>query len=307
MYYKFEYFHELDRTQRADIFLTSTIDGVSRAALKKRLTSLVVNGKAAKLSLELKSGDIVEVELNEPELDIDFFKPNDIELDIIYEDDHTIVINKPQGLVVHPAVGHPDDTLVNALVHKYTLTGSEEIPERAGIVHRLDKDTSGVILVAKTEAALEYYSSQFADHSARKVYYAIVKGKIFPLTGRIETFQSRDRANRKRYKDTTDANGKVAITDYEVIEHFQGYTYIKMMPKTGRTHQLRVHFSGKGWPILGDPIYSRKDNNFPETTLMLHAQKLEIKLFETKATVRFRADIPERFEAMLEVLRRDYP
>lgn len=304
MNYKFQYSE--DESLRADLFLVKVIENITRSSLKNRLLSLKVNNKNVKPSCVLNSGDIIEVELAKPASEIDFLKANKIELDIVYEDEDTIIINKEQGLVVHPAVGHPDNTLVNALNYKAEQDGNINLPERAGIVHRLDKDTSGLILVAKNNAALEYYLEQFANREVKKVYYAIVKGKVFPHKDTIETYQTRDPKNRKKFADSKTEQGKLAITDYEVIENFRNYSLVKLMPLTGRTHQLRVHLSGRGWPILGDPVYARKDNNFSHAKLALHAGELEFRLFSNKEIMKFTAELPKSFELLLEQLKKAY-
>jgi 23S rRNA pseudouridine1911/1915/1917 synthase len=289
--------HTVDESETAGIRLDKYISDklliITRSQLKARLAKVLVNGIQAKLSKKINPGDELEISITAPpHPDI---SAEDIKLDIIYEDKNVIVINKPQGMVVHPGSGINSGTLINALlfyVKELKANFNEEI--RPGIVHRLDKDTSGVIITAKNPFAHEYLSTQFRKRKSKKVYLSIVKGQPQYSNYEIDTFISRDPKNRKRFK-VSNNTGKRSVTEYEILRAYNNYTFLRMKPKTGRTHQLRVHACSMGCPILGDPIYSRSDARFPEITLMLHAFKLYIKLPGEDNTRLFRAPIPARF------------
>jgi 23S rRNA pseudouridine1911/1915/1917 synthase len=286
---------------RIDKYLADVIQMLTRSRIKQQVASLLVNEEQAKLSKQVKAGDRVEVLLLEQPPQV--IEPEPIPLDILYEDDSLIVVNKDQGVVVHPAQGNYHGTLIQGIMH-YCLSLSKSFPDqriRPGIVHRLDKDTSGVVLVAKNPHVLEHVSLQFRKRSIEKGYLAIVKGTPFPLEETIETFIVRDKVHRKRFS-TSESEGKKAVTSYKVLKRFDSYSFIKLVPKTGRTHQLRVHMQQKGTPIVGDPLYARKDAAFPEETLLLHAYKLTIKMPDSGVQKKFRAPLPARFKKMIRIL-----
>ncbi len=286
---------------RIDKYLSDVIRILTRSQLKQHVESVLLNEEPVKLSKQVKSGDRVEVLLSEQPPQV--IEPEQIPLDILYEDDSLIVVNKEQGVVVHPAQGNYHGTLIQGIMH-YCLTLSRSFPDqcvRPGIVHRLDKDTSGVVLIAKNQQALEHVSLQFRKRTIEKVYLAIVKGNLFPLEDTIKTLIVRDKIHRKRFS-TSESEGKRAVTSYRVLKRFDSYSFIKLVPKTGRTHQLRVHMLHRGTPILGDPIYARKDSVFPEETLLLHAYKLTIRMPGTNVKKTFRAPLPERFKKMIRNL-----
>jgi 23S rRNA pseudouridine1911/1915/1917 synthase len=288
---------------RIDKYLSDVIGILTRSQLKQHIESVLLNEEPVKLSKQVKSGDRVEVLLSEQTPQV--IEPEQIPLDILYEDDSLIVVNKEQGVVVHPAQGNYHGTLIQGIMH-YCLTLPGSFPDqrvRPGIVHRLDKDTSGVVLIAKNQQALEHLSLQFRKRAAEKVYLAVVKGSPFPLVDTIETLIVRDKIHRKRFS-TSESEGKKAVTNYRVLKRFDSYSLIKLVPKTGRTHQLRVHMLHRGTPILGDPIYARKDPTFPEETLLLHAYKLTIRMPGTNTKKTFRAPVPERFKKMIRNLSR---
>ncbi len=284
---------------RIDRYISETLGIFSRSQVKRRVLHILVNGKEVKLGRRLRPGDLLEVFfIDPPEVDL---SPEAIELDIIFEDRNVLVINKPPGMVVHPGSGNHSGTLVNALLHYCGELkdnfGAETI--RPGIVHRLDKDTSGIIIVAKNPAAREMLAGQFRRGQVRKQYLAIVKGSLPGEKGRIETRICRDPHQRKRFIAST-STGRPAITFYRALKAFTDYTLVSLQPKTGRTHQLRVHMKYLGCPILGDPIYGRKSASEAHS-LMLHAYRLSIRLpgSEGQEAGSFRAPLPKRFREFI--------
>jgi 23S rRNA pseudouridine1911/1915/1917 synthase len=278
---------------RLDKYISDNMDLISRSQLKQRIVRVLVNGKIVKLSRKINPRDIIEVEYTLPH--VPEVKAENIRLDIIYEDENVIVINKPQGMVVHPGSGINSGTLVNGLMYyirDLQKAFNDEI--RPGIVHRLDKDTSGIIITAKNTFSHEYLSVQFRKRKTRKIYLAVVKGLPRLRENTIDTLICRDPRNRKRFR-VSSKSGKKAVTEYQVIRTFSDYSFVRLSPKTGRTHQLRVHTGSIGCPILGDSLYSRPDAGFPKITLMLHAFKLYIKLPGEETPRMFRAPVPERF------------
>ena len=286
---------------RADRYIAEHTD-ISRSRLKGECL-LKINGKEAKLSKTVVEGDVISLEIA-PVKGIEDIEPQKMDLDIIYEDDNVIVLNKEQGMVVHPAAGNFQGTLVNGLLD-YVSGIEEEFEDdtvRPGIVHRLDKDTSGVIIIAKNPQTHEFLSKQFRDKVTRKTYMAIVRGHLPKKQGIIDTFITRDRQNRKKFAVSSGPKGKQAITEYQVKKEFGNYTFCHLFPHTGRTHQLRVHMQYLNAPILGDPVYSRADSRFPQATLMLHAASLEIFIPGVETKMVFCAPIPERFKQVLNQL-----
>lgn len=299
---------------RVDRYVAEVLELFSRSQLKSRDISVAVNGKEAKWSHRVAAGDRIVVAW-EAEVRTEI-TPEPIDIDVVYESDEVVVVNKPQGMVVHPAAGNYTGTLVQGLAYRHLLGDrlSADNP-RPGIVHRLDKDTSGVLITAKSPLARQFLANQFAKKHTRKVYLAVVKGMVLPRSGRIETMICRDPKNRKRFT-TSDVEGKPAVTDYRVLRQFDDHAFVALLPLTGRTHQLRVHMSSVRHPIVGDPIYSRPDVRFPEATLMLHAHRLTIMLprkvtdaqspegyhLEGGETAEFRAPLPQRFKLLLREL-----
>ncbi len=282
---------------RIDKYISDYLKTLSRSQLKARNAAVYVNELQVKLSRTVKSGDVIRIEYDSaPE---SFLKPEKIELDVIYEDENVAVINKAQGMVVHPAAGNPDGTLANALMYHFDDSDSdfEESDQRAGIVHRLDKDTSGIIITAKNSAAHDFLSEQFRSKKVRKRYLAIVKGKMQAREGTIETYLARDRNNRKKFT-VVQGKGKYALTHYRVLKEFSDATLLVLQLETGRTHQLRVHMQHCGCPIIGDPIYSRKIIKYADITMMLHAYTLEIEIPDYGFKKYF-APLPERFKKFI--------
>lgn len=293
---------ELDNSEglRADRYIADHLEIFSRSQIKNRNVRVLLNKKEIKLSKVLTSGDQITVEYDR--LEPVNLSPEKIKLDIIYEDSNSIVINKPQGMVVHPGAGNFTGTLVNGLLY-HCLEMRDKFSDddiRPGIVHRLDKDTSGILISAKNPAVLEFLSSQFRNKSTEKSYLAIVKGVPVKKEGRIETYIVRDQNNRKKF--TVSVNkGKKAVTMYKVIEAWDNFSLLLLKPETGRTHQLRVHMLHIGNPILGDPVYGRKSGNFPDISLMLHAYILLIILPDQNKIIRkFIAPVPARFSNLID-------
>lgn len=283
---------------RLDAYLAAVVKLCSRSQLSYYGIEAFHRGNEVKLSKKVQTGEEYLISYTEPsEPDI---RPEEIDLAILYEDDDVIVINKPQGMVVHPAHGNYTGTLVQGLMHYCgnLRRGFSEEPVRPGIVHRLDKDTSGVIITAKNRKAQEYLSAQFRKRRVEKVYYAVVKGRTPRQEGLIDKALVRDRQHRKRFT-VSDEGGKNAETLYRLQHEQNGYSLLTLHPKTGRTHQLRVHCAHLGTPILGDPVYSRKDNKHPALGLMLHAYSLKIKLPVDGKEHTFTAPLPERFDEFM--------
>ncbi len=291
---------------RLDAYLASQIEGWSRARLQRLIENedVLVNGKVAKPSYKLREADEVEVELVAPPTDV--FTPENIALDIVYEDETLVVVNKPAGLVVHPAAGTPSGTLANALAYYFQQLPGTGV--RPGIVHRLDRDTSGLLVVAKTEAALENLSDQFRDRSVYKSYVALVHGRVLSNTGKIDQPLARDRANRTRMAVVR--GGRNALTLYRVRRAFDRFTLLDVELKTGRTHQIRVHLAWMKHPVVGDETYGGgRDNTIQDPRLrariralnrqFLHAEKLGFKHPKTGEFVKFESILPQALGDLL--------
>jgi len=291
---------------RLDAFLASQIEGWSRARLQKLIENedVLVNGKPSKSSYKLREGDDLEIELTAaPTTD---FAPENIPIDVVYEDDTLVVVNKPAGLVVHPAAGTPSGTLANALAYHFQQLPARGV--RPGIVHRLDRDTSGLIVVAKTEAALENLSDQFRDRSVFKSYVALVHGRMSPDSGKIDQPLARDRSNRTRMAVVR--GGRNALTLYRVRRSFDRFTLLDVELKTGRTHQIRVHLAWLKHPVVGDETYGGgRDNTIQDPQLrahvrnlkrhFLHAEKLSFTHPTTGEVVKFESPLPAELSALL--------
>lgn len=302
-------------TERLDKYIASLPDGMNRSKLKSGVLEILVNSKKAKLSQKIKKGDTISIqwEDNIP----DNIEPENIPLDIIYEDNNVTVVNKHQGMVTHPACGNWNGTLVNALLYHWNRTAVNQLKEgtdaeklksrRPGIVHRLDKETSGIIITAKNRDAEEWLQTQFLNRKLQKEYIAICCGIPKQKTGVISTQIIRDPKNRQKFKAVEDIEeGKYAKTIYHCISTYGNYSLIRVRIKTGRTHQIRVHMKYIGCPILGDSIYNSKDKNFPDATLMLHSVQLKILLPEEKEYTTFRTKTPERFIKVQKKLKNKY-
>lgn len=302
--------------ERLDKFIASLPNGMNRSKLKSGVTEILINGKKVKLSQKVRANDQIDIqwEDNIP----DNIEPENIPLDIIYEDENVTVVNKHQGMVTHPACGNWNGTLVNALLYHWGRESIQQLKEgtaaqilerrRPGIVHRLDKETSGIIITAKNRDAEEFLQKEFKDKTLQKEYILIVTGRPPAKNGDIRTQIIRDPKNRHRFKavDNTD-EGKYARTLYHCIASYGNYSLIRVRLKTGRTHQIRVHMKYLGCPILGDEIYNKPDNLFPKATLMLHSVQLKIKLPFSNEYSIFRTKVPGRFQKVEKILKAKYP
>lgn len=293
-----------NENKRLDAYLSLKNKDISRTMIQKLIDdeNILVNDKKTKASYKVSEGDIVI--LNEVEPKEISLKAENIPLDIIYEDNDIIVINKTKGLVVHPANGNPDGTLVNAImaICKDSLSGiGGEI--RPGIVHRLDKDTSGIIIVAKNDNAHINLSEQIKDRKVKKTYIALVRGIVKENEATINMPIGRSIKDRK--KMAVNKNGKQAITHIKVLERYNNYTLLEVKIETGRTHQIRVHLSEIGYPIIGDYTYSNGKNEFGIVGQCLHAKSLEFKHPITGKEMFLEAKLPKYFEEVLETLRKN--
>ena len=290
--------------ERLDAFLARQAENLSRSAAQKLIEEgqVLRNGKPGKKNDKLNIGDTVEYTIPEPkEVDI---KPTEMALDIVYEDDDVIVINKPKGLVVHPAAGHQDDTLVNGLLYAMgdDLSGiNGEL--RPGIVHRIDKDTSGLLAVAKNDFAHNMLASQLKDHTMHRVYELIVCGSFREDSGTVDAPIGRHPSDRKKMC-VTQRNSKEAVTHWEVVARYRGYTHVRCKLETGRTHQIRVHMAHIGHPILGDMVYGHKKPELGQDSQCLHAGTLCFRHPKDGRPVMVFAPLPEYFQKVLEKLEK---
>ncbi len=283
---------------RADKYIAIMLgEDYSRTYVKKLIDDkhITINGEVIKPSVAVLEGDEIHIKLVPEPKDMDLL-PEDIPLDIIYEDNQIIVINKPAGMVVHPAAGNWAGTLVNALMYHCGKLADTGDPVRPGIVHRLDKETSGVLVVAKTDKALRSLARQFQKRAVKKVYKAIVKGRVEFDNGVIDAPIARHKQQRQMM-DVEEEGGKNARSEYHVIKRYKKFTFLDVEPKTGRTHQIRVHMKHIGNPVLGDSKYGRKDE-FPRHAL--HAEMIGFTHPETGNYVEFHAPLPVDMQRILE-------
>ena len=291
--------------QRIDRFLSGEDTGLSRSALQGLVAEghVLCNGKAPAKSLKLKAGDIILLEI--PDAKPIEAVPQEIPLDIIYEDAHLLVVNKPKGMVVHPAPGNPDGTMVNALLwHCAGRLSGIGGAIRPGIVHRIDKDTSGLLVVAKTDAAHQALTEQMHVHSIHRVYHAVVYGNLKEDTGFVEAPIGRDPKDRKKMA-VTQQNSKYAYTGWQVLERFGNFTYIACKLKTGRTHQIRVHMASIGHPLAGDAVYGPKNCIRSLNGQCLHAKELGFVHPATGEWMQFDSSLPDWFQDYLSRLRKE--
>jgi 23S rRNA pseudouridine1911/1915/1917 synthase len=304
---------------RLDRYVAECLGLLSRSRIKARGLKASVNGREVKLSRIVRAGDRLDLSWADAEpLNL---IPEDLPLDVLYEDDRVVVINKAQGMVVHPGAGNYRGTLANALLFRRLRREGSAPPEvftggpgqgpgpgmwgaglRPGIVHRLDKDTSGVIIAAWDDDALAFLAGQFKNRRVKKNYLALTPGKFREPQGRIETCIARDPRDRKRF--AVSGRGRIALTRYRVLRSWTGHSLLLLRPKTGRTHQLRVHLRHLGHPICGDPIYGGPDPLFPDCGLLLHARSLSIILPGHDEARIFRAPLPEGFRRCIAKLNR---
>lgn len=297
---------------RLDVYVANHTDRISRSTLSEKETIILLNGKPQKKSKIVRQGDAITIIYQET-----FFcgiAGEDIPLKVLYEDEDMLIIDKDQGMVVHPGHGNMEHTVVNALVHRYgdqfcdSLQDGEDEEDaldlgspavRPGIVHRLDKDTSGVLVIARNRLAHRELSDQFKKRSTKKIYIALVKGVFSKKRGTIEKHLKRDPKDRKKFTTCEDTEGRSAKTEWEVLRQFPRFALVRITLHTGRTHQIRVHMSKAGHPIIGDVIYGKEDG----TTLMLHAMLLEVESPSTGRRIRCRAPMPERFITYMKATR----
>lgn len=264
--------------------------------------NVTVNEKVVSPSYKIKSMDEIVVNFVEEEFDPNEIKPYKFDLDIIYEDEDIIVINKPKGLVVHPGDGHHDDTLVNALVYANKELSNVNGLERVGIVHRIDKDTSGLLLVCKNNYAHMFIAEQLQNHSMHREYYALVMGRIEEDNGKINAPIARDKTNRMKMC-VDPINGREAVTHFTVLKRFEKYTLIDCKLETGRTHQIRVHMEYIKHPVVGDPLYGKNNCGIYNNGQLLHAYRLTFVHPTTKKEMTFEAPLPNYFTEILSVIK----
>ena len=283
---------------RLDKFIVEKCPELSRTHAQKLVSDgyITVSGRVAKSSLKLEIGDKIDIII--PPTPPSPLSPEAIPLNILYEDDDLLVVDKPAGLTVHPAPGHPDHTLVNAILAHFPHLADISDSLRPGIVHRLDKDTSGVMLVAKNQVAQANLINQFKARAIVKAYRVLVKGKLTPERGIIEAAIGRDPRNRKRMAVV--AEGSEARTQYQVIKYIGDYTLLEVILETGRTHQIRVHLSAIGYPVVGDPVYGVKSPHLSRQ--FLHACRLGFKLPSTDEYVEFKSELPPDLAQALKVI-----
>ena len=291
--------------ERLDVFLSRAVENLTRSAAQNLLANgcVLVNGKAVKKNYKTQAGDVIRLKLPEPEpLDV---TPTKMDLEIAYEDEDVLVINKPKGLVVHPAAGHWDDTLVNGLLYARgdSLSGINGVM-RPGIVHRIDKDTSGLLAVAKNDLAHTVLASQLKDHTLARTYEAIVIGNLREDEGTVDAPIDRHPTDRKRM--AVSDRGKEAVTHWEVVKRYRGYTHVRCRLETGRTHQIRVHMAYINHPILGDTVYGHKKPELGQDTQCLHASTLCFRHPRTNLPVIVAAPRPQYFTEVLEKLEKSF-
>lgn len=285
---------------RLDSYISTKDETLSRATIQRLLegNNITVNGTIKKNSYKVKKGDIIKIDM--PELKESKLVAQDIPVEVVYEDSDIIVVNKPKGMVVHPANGNPDGTLVNAIMNicKDSLSGiGGEI--RPGIVHRLDKNTSGLLIVAKNDNAHIKMSEKIKNREVKKIYIALVRGIIKEDEATINMPIARSKKDRK--KMAVDKDGKEAITHFKVLKRYDNYTLLEIKIDTGRTHQIRVHMSQIGHPVVGDDVYSNGKNEFGVEGQMLHARSLDFKHPITGKAIHLEAEIPEYFKKVIEI------
>lgn len=285
-----------DVKKRLDVYLSEKLD-ISRSKVQKQIErgNILVNNKEVSSNYKVKENDVIKVMEGDDD-NLDIVKPENIPLDIVYEDDYLMIINKKSGMVVHPAAGHYEGTLVNALAYYLNLKDLTNL--RPGIVHRLDKDTSGLMVVAKDEKTLELLSEMIKNKKIHRHYSALVQGVIMHSTGTIEAPIARDPNNRQ--KQAVVENGKPSVTHFKVLERFKDATLVECILDTGRTHQIRVHMKYIGHPVLNDPVYgNKKASDFGQ---MLHSKSIEFDHPITGKHLFFEVDVPKEFQAELDSL-----
>ncbi|MCF6156823.1 MAG: RluA family pseudouridine synthase [Candidatus Brocadia sp.] len=307
--------------KRIDRYLASRLPDYSRTFIQKIIKegAVLVNGRTVKSSYDIQKGDFISVHV--PVLEESKIVPEDIPLNIVYEDDYLMLINKPYDMVVHPAGGHPSGTLVNALAFHCQNLSQINGPLKAGIVHRLDRDTSGIMLAIKSDAVHSHIAMQFEKRYVRKEYIAVVEGEVTFDSDEIHLPIGRHKSDRQKMAVRRD-DGKEATSIYEVLERFRGYTLVKVMPKTGRTHQIRVHMRSIGHPVVADFMYSNHESCYLSDLLGKERESGEVPIIERQAlhahkigffhpiqnkTMEFQVDLPEDISLLVKTLREVRP
>ena len=291
-----------DEGIRVDKYLSDVLPDLSRSYIQKQISDglLKVNDKPSKAGYKLKVDD--DIFLQVPDSVVPDIEPEDIPIDIVYEDDDVGIVNKPRGMVVHPSAGHYSGTLVNALLYRLQgrLSGINGVL-RPGIVHRIDKDTSGLLIICKSDFAHAKIAEQLKEHSANRIYHAIVHGNVKDDIGTIDAPIARSSVDRKKMAIVP--GGKRAVTHYKVLERFNGYTYIELKLETGRTHQIRVHMTSLGHPLMGDPVYNPQKEPIKLTGQMLHAKTIGFVSPTLNKYIDFDSELPKDFQKALKFLR----
>lgn len=289
---------DLDDKTRLDVFLSNET-GWTRSQIKLQIDAgkVLVNDKIQKAGFLIKNGDVIKVSFSKETINAE---PENIPLNIVYEDDDFAVINKPQGMVVHPAPGAYNHTLVNALLYYFDSLGNGNDNVRPGIVHRIDKDTSGLLVVSKNDEAHASLAAQIAEHSCFRHYLALLEGNLKDDTGTVETYIARNPNDRKQMAVSNE--GKLAITHFNVLQRYSGYCLTEFKLETGRTHQIRVHSKHLNHPIVGDKTYGIKNQKFNLEGQLLHAYKLELTHPKTGKRMVFECELPEYFKNILNKL-----
>lgn len=294
---------EEDEGERVDKYLSTIIPDLTRSYIQKQIEDklLTINGEVKKSNYRLKADDAIV--LNVPDSIIPDIEPENFPIEIVYEDDDFVIVNKPQGLVVHPAPGHYSGTLVNALLYHLhgRLSGINGVL-RPGIVHRIDKDTSGLLIVCKNDLSHNYIAAQLKDHTCNRVYHAVVHGVIKDDEGTIDAPLGRSDSDRKKMCIRQD--GKRAVTHFKVIERFKDYSYIECRLETGRTHQIRVHMASIGHPLMGDPVYCNMKEPIHCDGQILHAKSIGLISPTTKEYKEFDSELPDYFKKIITSLHK---
>lgn len=293
------------KDERIDVFISNTLEEMSRNSVQKLIAdgNIMVNDKIIKSNYKLKLNDTIKIILPEPEV-LDIIA-EDIPIEIVYEDDDLAVINKAQGMVVHPAPGHYSSTLVNGLMYHLKNLSSINGVMRPGIVHRLDMNTSGLMLVAKNDKSHNFLAKCLKEHSINRIYYALVEGNIKNDSGVIDAPLGRSEKDRKK-RTVTYKNSKNAVTNFWVVERYQKYTLVKLKLETGRTHQIRVHMKYIGHPVVGDDVYGSTKNKFNLMGQLLHSKSVGFVHPTTGEYMEFDSQLPEYFQKVLKTIGGQY-
>lgn len=293
--------NEQDQGLRIDKYLANIFNDKSRSFIQGLIErkNVKINNKVLKSNYRLKNTDEIEIIIPEPE--ILSVEPENISIDVVYEDEDVIIVNKSQGMVVHPAPGNYSGTLVNALLYHCNDLSSINGVIRPGIVHRIDKDTSGILVIAKNDDSHNKLSEQLKNHSMKREYYALIEGRLKNNSGTID--KPLGRCKNDRLKMGVVENGKRAVTHYEVVERYNGYTLVKCVLETGRTHQIRVHMASIGFPLVGDPLYGFKRQKFKLEGQVLHAKTLGFIHPKTGEYMEFTSKLPQYFCNLINKLR----